>query len=300
MPFFLGEIRSQPLEPIILMIEFRDATFSYPSLKSPPRPVFAGLNLFISRGRYVAVMGPNGSGKSTLGKMIKGLLSSSSGQVLIGGQALKPGEISPRVGYIFSNPENQIVSSVVEEDVAFGLENMGMDPSAMAFRVRESLRLVGMEKYRHHSPHFLSGGEQQKVLLAGILAMESEVFVLDEPTSMLDLKDRKEILDLFQKIQGRGETTLLLITHSFEEALRAQDLLYLDQGRVSFYGPVEDFFYRDRLPDSSLGELPPLFRLIQGLRSLGHPIPSEMRSLEELKKTLIEIKNSESRIQNPK
>ncbi|MGD0626624.1 MAG: ATP-binding cassette domain-containing protein [Thermodesulfobacteriota bacterium] len=281
------------------MIEFRDATFSYPSLKGLPTPVFAGLNLFIPRGQYVALMGPNGSGKSTLGKMIKGLLSPSSGQVFIGGQALKPGEISPRVGYIFSNPENQIVSSVVEEDVAFGLENMGLDPSAMAFRVRESLRLVKMEEYRHHSPHLLSAGQQQKVVLAGILAMESEVLVLDEPTSMLDLKDRKEILDLFQKIQGPGEKTLLLITHSFEEALRAQDLLYLDQGRVSFYGPVEDFLSRDRLPDSSLGELPPLFRLIQGLRSLGHPIPSEVRSPEGLKKTLLEIKTSESRIQNP-
>ena len=298
MPFVFGEIQSQPSEPIILMIELRDATFSYPSLKGPPTPVFAGLNLFIPRGQYVAVMGPNGSGKSTLGKMIKGLLSPSSGQVFIGAQALKPGEISPRVGYIFSNPENQIVSSVVEEDVAFGLENMGLDPSAMAFRVRESLRLVKMEKYRHHSPHLLSAGQQQKVVLAGILAMESEVLVLDEPTSMLDLKDRKEILDLFQKIQGGGEKTLLLITHSFEEALRAQDLLYLDQGRVAFYGPVEDFFSRDRLPDSSLGELPPLFRLIQGLRSLGHPIPSEVRSLERLKKTLLEIKNSESSIQN--
>ena len=278
------------------MIEFRDVTFSYPSLKGSATPVFAELNLFIPRGRYVAVMGPNGSGKSTLGKMIKGLLSPSSGQVFIGGQELKPGEISPRVGYIFSNPENQIVSSVVEEDVAFGLENMGMDPSAMAWRVRESLRLVGMEKYRHHSPHFLSGGEQQKVLLAGILAMESEVFVLDEPTSMLDLKDRKEILDLLQEIQGRGERTLLLITHSCEEALRAQDLLYLDRGRVSFYGPVEDFFCRDRLHDSSLEELPSLFRLIQGLRSLGHQIPSEIRSLEVLKEALIKIKNSESRI----
>ena len=282
------------------MIEFRDATFSYPSLKGSATPVFAELNLFIPRGRYVAVMGPNGSGKSTLGKMIKGLLSPSSGQVFICGEALKAGEISPRVGYIFSNPENQIVSSVVEEDVAFGLENTGLDPSAMALRVLESLHLVGMEKYRHHSPHSLSGGEQQKVLLAGILAMESEVFVLDEPTSMLDLKDRKEILDLLQEIQERGERTLLLITHSWEEALRAKDLLYLDRGRVSFYGRVEDFFCGDRLRDSSLGDLPPVFRLIQGLRSLGHPIPSEIRSLEGLKKTLIEIKNSEFRIQNPK
>lgn len=270
------------------MIEVRDATFSYPSLRGRPKPVFAGLNLFIPRGRYVALMGPNGSGKSTLGKIIKGLLSPSSGQVFIDGQALKPGEISPRVGYVFSHPENQIVSSVVEEDVAFGLENMGMEPSIMALRVGESLRVVEMEQYRHHAPHLLSGGQQQKVVLAGILAMESEVLVLDEPTSMLDLKDREEILNLLQKIQGQEKKTILHITHSFEEALSAQDLIYLNQGRVSFYGPVEDFFSEDRLPDSTLGELPPLFRLIQGLRNLGHPIPSGVRSLEELKKFLLQ------------
>lgn len=270
------------------MIEVRDASFSYPSSGGRPKPVFAGLNLFIPRGRYVVLTGPNGSGKSTLGKMIKGLLSLSSGQVFIDGQVLKPGEISPRVGYVFSHPENQIVSSVVEEDVAFGLENMGMEPSLMALRVNESLRLVEMEQYRHHSPHLLSGGQQQKVVLAGILAMDSEVLVLDEPTSMLDPKDRQEIFDLLQKIHRQGEKTILHITHSFEETLRAQDLIYLNQGRVSFYGSVEDFFSGNRLLDSTLGELPPLFRLIQGLRSLGHPIPSGVRSLEELKKFLLQ------------
>ena len=273
------------------MIELRNVTFSYPSLKVPARPVFEGLDLFIPKGRYVAMMGPNGSGKSTLGKMIKGLLVPSSGQVFIGGQALKPGEISPRVGYIFSNPENQIVSSVVEEDVAFGLENMGMEPLLMALRVRESLRLVEMEKYRHHSPHLLSSGQQQKVVLAGILAMESEVLVLDEPTSMLDGKDRTEILDIFQKIQDQGEKTLLHITHSFEEALQAEDLLILNHGQVFFYGPLGGFLSGGAVLDSSPVEFPPFFRLLRGLRSLGHPIPSRVRSLHELKKFLLEEKN---------
>jgi len=268
------------------MIEFRDVTFCYPSPRGSPKPVFKGLNLSIPRGRYVALMGPNGSGKSTLGKMIKGLLKPSSGQVFIAGLALKPGEVSPRVGYIFSNPENQVVSSVVEEDVAFGLENMGMDPSTMALRVEESLRLVDMVEYRHHSPHLLSGGQQQKVVLAGILAMENEVLVLDEPTSMLDLQDRKEMLDLFQKIQQWGERTLLHITHSFEEAFRAQDLLYLEGGRVSFYGSLEGFFAGSRPGEPSQVALPPLWRLIQGLQYLGHPIPLGVRSLEELEKFL--------------
>jgi energy-coupling factor transport system ATP-binding protein len=233
-------------------------------------------------------MGPNGSGKSTLGKLIKGLLSPSTGQVLVDGRALKPEEIHPRVGYVFSNPENQIVSTVVEEDVAFGLENMGMDPSIIALRVTESLHWVEMEPYRHHYPHLLSGGQQQKVVLAGILAMESEVLVLDEPTSMLDLKDREEVLKLLQKIHGQGERTVLHITHSVEEALKAQDLMVLNRGRVSFYGPVEGFFFGDRLPESEWGEMPPFFRLIQGLRSLGHPIPPGVRSLEDLKKFLLQ------------
>jgi len=269
------------------MIELRNVTFGYPSPGDSARPVFEGFNLFIPPGRYVALMGPNGSGKSTLGKMVKGLLSPSSGQVFIGGRALKRGEISSRVGYIFSNPENQIVSSVVEEDVAFGLENMGIDRLTMAHRVRESLRWVDMEEYRRHSPHLLSGGQQQKVVLAGILAMESDVLVLDEPASMLDLQDRTEILDLFQKIQEQGGRTLLHITHSFEEALRAQDLVVLDRGQLSFSGTPEDFLSQDLPIRSLLEDAPPFFRLIQGLRDLGHPVRSGVRSLDELKKILL-------------
>jgi energy-coupling factor transport system ATP-binding protein len=282
------------------MIEFREVTFSYPALKGPTEPVFDGLNLFIPRGRYVALMGPNGSGKSTLGMMIKGLLFPSSGQVFIDGQALKPGENSPRVGYIFSNPENQIISPVVEEDVAFGLENVGMDSSAMALRVKESLHWVGMEEYRYHSPQSLSSGQRQKVVLAGILAMESEVLVLDEPTSMLDPKDREEILDLLGKFQAQGEKTLLYITHSFEEALRAQDLLILNHGQVFFYRPVGDFLGTAELLESSLVEFPPFFRLLQGLRSLGHPIPSRVRSPEDLKGFLMKEKNLASSTHHPK
>ena len=271
------------------MIEFRDVKFSYPSYGGSSKSVFEGLNFSVPPGRYVALMGPNGSGKSTLGKLIKGLLSPSSGQVLIHGLPLKPGEISPRVGYIFSNPENQIVSSVVEEDVAFGLGNLGMDPSSMSLRVEESLQLVGMEAYRYHSPHLLSGGQQQKVVIAGILAMECEILVLDEPTSMLDLKDRKEILDLFKKIQEKGARTLLHITHSFEEALRAQDLIYLDHGQITYYGSPVECLAGNCLPEAARDQLPPIFQLTQGLRERGHPIPTGICSYEELQETLLKM-----------
>ncbi len=264
------------------MIELREVSFSYPTSSGPPARVFEGLNFRLERGRYAAVMGPNGSGKSTLGKLIKGLLSPSSGEVRIAGRSLPKGEISPRVGYIFSNPENQIVSSVVEEDIAFGLGNRGMDPALMSLRVEESLRLVGMEEYRHHSPQMLSGGQQQKIVVAGILAMECEVLVLDEPTSMVDLRDRREILDLFGKLHRQRGITLLHITHAFEEALCAQDLIYLEDGRLSYSGSPEEFLTGRGLSASSPLPIPPLFQLIQGLRARGYDIAANVRSPEEL------------------
>jgi energy-coupling factor transport system ATP-binding protein len=278
------------------MIELKEVSFSYPSSTGPRRQVFEGLNLRVGQGRYAAVMGPNGSGKSTLGKLAKGILSPSSGQVWVAGQSLKSGEVSPRVGYIFSNPENQIVSSVVEEDIAFGLGNRGMDPALMSLRVEESLRLVGMEAYRYHSPQLLSGGQQQKIVLAGILAMECEVLVLDEPTSMLDLRDRREILDLFGKLHQDRNITLLHITHSFEEALRAQDLIYLEEGRLSFCGPPEEFLTARRLSASATVQIPPLFQLIESLRERGHDIPASVRTVEGLKEALLKKGNGSQKL----
>ena len=226
------------------MIELRDVSFSFPPHRESSGPALSGVTLHIPQGNYVAVMGPNGSGKSTLGKLIKGLLSPTTGEVFIGGVPLKPGEISARVGYIFSNPENQIISSVVEEDVAFGLENLGLESADIARKVQQSLAWVGMEEYRYHAPHLLSGGQQQKVVLAGILAMGSEILVLDEPTSMLDLQDRREILDLLHKFHSQGNRTILHITHSLEEALRARNLILLNKGRIQFSDSVAEFLAR--------------------------------------------------------
>jgi len=273
-----------------MMIEIQEVTFSYPSRTGFSKPVFQNLNLKIPRGRYMALMGPNGSGKSTLGKMIKGILSPSSGQILIEGQPLKREEISSRVGYMFSNPENQIVSSVVEEDVAFGLVNRGVDSPSMFQRVQESLLLVGMEAYRFHPPHMLSGGEQQKVVLAGILAMETEFLVLDEPTSMLDSQARLEILTLFDQIQHRVPKTILHITHSFEEALMAQELLFLEEGQIRFHGSPWDFLAHHakfKFPQESC---PPFYRLLEALRERGHRIPMEIRTEKDLRKFLLEQK----------
>lgn len=272
------------------MIEFRNVTFSYSALGKPCSPVLHDVNLLIPRGRYASLMGPNGSGKSTFGKLVKGLLSPTSGEVFIGERPLPPGEISPSVGYIFSNPENQIISSVVEEDVAFGLENMCLDPAEIARRVHEGLARVGMGEYRHHSPHLLSGGQQQKVVLAGVLAMESEVLVLDEPTSMLDLQDRREILDLLEKLHAQGGKTILHITHSVEEALRSEDLILLDKGGVTYFGPIQDFLSQSERMDIAGWHLPPLPQIIRDLRALGYSIPAETHSVPELKALLLRLK----------
>jgi energy-coupling factor transport system ATP-binding protein len=270
------------------MIEIQAATFSYSDRLGLSRPVFQNFNLKISHGRYAVLMGPNGSGKSTLGKIIKGILPLASGKILIGGEPLKPGEISSRVGYMFANPENQIVSSVVEEDVAFGLANRGMDSPTMRRRVQESLRLVGMEAYRFHSPHVLSGGEQQKVVLAGILAMESEVLVLDEPTSLLDPQARGEILTLFTQIQKREGKTILHITHSFAEALMGHELLYLEAGRIRFQGSPWDFLANHAKFKVWRESCPPFYRLMEGLRERGHEIPEAIQTEEELQRFLLE------------
>lgn len=270
------------------MIDLREVTFSYPTSTGASKPVMEGLTLSIPRGRYVFLMGPNGSGKSTLGKLVKGILSPSSGQIRIAGRLLKPGEISPRIGYLFSNPENQIISSVVEEDVAFGPGNRGMDPALLSLRVDESLRLVGMEGYRTHAPHLLSGGQQQKIVIAGILAMECEALVLDEPTAMVDQEARQEILDLFLKLHRERNITFLHITHSLEEALWSEDLIYLEEGRILYSGPPEEFLASPRFSESSSIQIPPLLRLVQGLRQRGHDIPSGIRSYEQLKRFLLQ------------
>lgn len=268
------------------MIELIDLSFYYHSRAGDPLSVFENFNLLIPQGRYVALMGPNGSGKSTLGKLIKGLLTPRKGIIRIAGQTLKPGEISPRVGYIFSNPENQIISPVVEEDIAFGLENMGLDQRDIASKVEQGLALVGMEDYRCVATHNLSGGQQQKIVLAGVLAMDCEVLILDEPTSMLDLKDQEDILRLLTKLHTQEGKTILHITHSFSAALRAQDFIFLEQGQILFYGPWEDFFSKlfvhNRLPIV----YPPLWELLRRWGELGLEIPVNIRFLEELQEFL--------------
>jgi energy-coupling factor transport system ATP-binding protein len=203
--------------------------FSYPGSESA---ALAGVSLEVRAGEYVGIVGPNGGGKSTLLRLINGLLRADSGEVRVRGldPATEPFEVRKRVGMLFQNPENGLVAPFVEDDVAFGLENQGVPREEMRERVREAIRAVGLEGYERREPHTLSGGEKQRVALAGLLALDPEVLLLDEPTSMLDAAGRAEVLGRLEAL--RGARTVLHVTHHLDELLGADRVLVLDAGEL--------------------------------------------------------------------
>jgi energy-coupling factor transport system ATP-binding protein len=203
--------------------------FSYPGSELP---ALAGVSLELRAGEYVGVVGPNGGGKSTLLRLINGLLHTGSGNVRVGGldPASEPYLVRRRVGMLFQNPENGLVAPFVEDDVAFGLENLGVERTEMRERVREAIRAVGLEGYERREPHTLSGGEKQRVALAGLLALDPEVLLLDEPTSMLDAAGRTEVLERLEAL--RGSRTVLHVTHHLDELLDADRVLVLNAGKL--------------------------------------------------------------------
>jgi energy-coupling factor transport system ATP-binding protein len=203
--------------------------FSYPGSELP---ALAGVSLELRAGEYVGVVGPNGGGKSTLLRLINGLLRTDSGSVRVGGldPASEPYLVRRRVGMLFQNPENGLVAPFVEDDVAFGLENLGVERTEMRERVREAIRAVGLEGYERREPHTLSGGEKQRVALAGLLALDPEVLLLDEPTSMLDAAGRTEVLERLEAL--RGSRTVVHVTHHLDELLDADRVLVLNAGKL--------------------------------------------------------------------
>jgi energy-coupling factor transporter ATPase len=203
--------------------------FSYPSSK---RPALSEVSLGLRQGEYVGVVGPNGGGKSTLVRLLNGLLRPDSGRLRVSGHdpATEPFEVRKHLGVLFQNPENGLVAPFVEDDVAFGLENLGVRREEMKDRVARAILAVGLEGYERREPHTLSGGEKQRVALAGLLAVEPEVLVLDEPTSMLDAAGREEVLERLEAL--RGEKTVLHVTHHLEELLDADRILVLNGGEL--------------------------------------------------------------------
>lgn len=244
------------------------------------------INLTIAAGEFVAVIGTNGSGKSTLAKHFNALLLPTSGSCLVNGLSTAEPEdlwkIRQAVGMVFQNPDNQIVATVVEEDVAFGPENMGVPPAEIARRVERALQLVGMQDYRLHGPHLLSGGQKQRVAIAGVLAMQSQCLVLDEPTAMLDPLGRREVLQTVQELHAASGITVIYITHFMEEAAAADRIVVMDAGRVVYSGtPVEVFSQVGLLKRLGL-DVPLAAEIAERLRTNKVELPEGIITDEEL------------------
>lgn len=260
------------------IIQVKDVEFSYPAQAEGAAPAKAleGISLDIERGSFVAIVGSNGSGKSTLAKHFNALLLPSSGEVFVCGMKTSDPEctweIRRRCGMVFQNPDNQLVSSIVEDDVAFGPENIGIEPSRIRELVDESLKAVGMYEHRKKGPHLLSGGQKQRVAIAGVLAMQPECIVFDEPTAMLDPAGRRDILKIIKTLHEEGKT-VILITHFMEEAALAERVIVLDSGRIAFDEAPDKLFGRVGELEKYKLELPFAASMAQKLRALGLKIP---------------------------
>ena len=248
--------------------------------------VFNGLDLSIAEGSFVAVLGHNGCGKSTLAKHMNAILLPQGGSVTVYGMDTRDEalllEIRRSVGMVFQNPDNQIVSNVVEEDVAFAPENLGVPPEEIRRRVDEALKLVGMYEYRDHAPHLLSGGQKQRIAIAGVLAMEPEILIADEATAMLDPFGRRDVLDTVRRLNKEKGITVMWITHYMEEAAQADRVLVVSDGQLVLEGaPRQVFTQVDKMRQLHL-DVPPMTDLDDQLRKAGMPLPEGILTVDEM------------------
>lgn len=263
----------------------RNLKFEYEQEDDQKVLVIKDMNIKINKGEFVAILGHNGSGKSTLAKHFNAILLPTQGAVFVDGiDTCTPNQlfnIRKKVGMVFQNPDNQIVATIVEEDVAFALENLGVEPKEIRKRVKEALESVEMYGFKDHAPHQLSGGQKQRVAIAGILAMRPECIVLDEPTAMLDPRGRKEVLDTIIDLNARYSTTVALITHYMDEAAKADRIIVVDHGEVIMEGkPSEVFSHVEKLKEIGL-DVPQVTELCYNLRKEGIDIPDDIITEEE-------------------
>ncbi len=252
-----------------------------------------GVTMEIKRGDFVAILGHNGSGKSTVAKQINAILEPTEGTLYVNGMNVAEEEniwsIRQSAGMVFQNPDNQIIASVVEEDVAFGPENLGVPTEDIWKRVEESLRAVGMLEYRTHSPNKLSGGQKQRVAIAGIMAMKPKCIVLDEPTAMLDPSGRREVIQTLRRLNQQENVTVLLITHYMDEVIHADKVIVMDDGKIVMQGtPREVFSNVDELKAHRL-DVPQVTELAHELRKAGVPFPKGILTVEEFTAELARV-----------
>jgi energy-coupling factor transport system ATP-binding protein len=270
-----------------MLIRVEDLTFRY-APEAPP--VLDRVSLHIAPGEFVAVLGRNGSGKSTLARHLNGLLIPQAGRVLVEGRDTADSKavwaIRTRVGMVFQNPDNQIVATTVEEDVAFGPENLALPTDEIVRRVDSALAAVGLQELRRREPHLLSGGQKQRLAIAGALAMQPVCLVLDEATAMLDPAGRQEVAQVVERLHREQGMAVVWITHFMDEAARAERVVVLHQGRVALDGPPREVLTdADRLRSLGL-ELPPAVEAAEALRQAGVAVPAGILTLEELAQAL--------------
>ena len=273
------------------IISVEHLAFSYPGFDNAPSiPVFEDLNLEVEAGTFVAVLGTNGCGKSTLAKHFNSILLPTGGKVYVCGIDTSNEDrimaVRRNVGMVFQNPDNQIVANVVEEDVAFGPENLGISSPEIRHRVNKALKQVGMYEYREHAPHLLSGGQKQRIAIAGVIAMEPKCIILDEPTAMLDPRGRREVIETIGRLNKEKGITVVLITHHMDEAAKADRVVVLHKGKVAADGaPREVFAQVELLHDIGLAA-PDTVELCWELNKLGYELPLDHLEPEECAQAL--------------
>ena len=274
-----------------VMIETRDLTYTYPAPEGEQNPpALRDVTVEIEKGSFTVVLGHNGSGKSTFARHLNAVLLPGGGTVYVDGMDTRDEslllEIRRRTGMVFQNPDNQIVANVVEEDVAFGPENLGVPTAEIRRRVDDALAAVGMEQFARHAPHLLSGGQKQRIAIAGILAMEPECIVLDEATAMLDPAGRREVIDTVLRLNRERGITVVLITHHMAEAESADRVIVMNDGRVAMDGtPREVFAQVERLHELGLAA-PDTVELLYRLRQAGMDVPLDSLTVDECAETI--------------
>ena len=276
------------------IISVEHLAYTYPGVEDTPGvPVFADLNLTIEEGSFVAVLGTNGCGKSTLAKHFNAILLPSGGKVYVCGIDTANEDrliaIRRNVGMVFQNPDNQIVPNVVEEDVAFGPENLGIASPEIRRRVDSALKQVDMYEYRTHAPHLLSGGQKQRIAIAGVIAMEPKCIVLDEPTAMLDPRGRREVIDTIGRLNREKSITVVLITHHMDEAAKAQRVVVLDKGKVAADGTPKEVFSQVELLHGIGLAAPETVELCWELNQEGFDLPLDKLDPKECAQALYDM-----------
>ena len=276
------------------IISVEHLAYTYPGLEDAPGVVvFEDMNLKVEEGSFVAILGTNGCGKSTLAKHINSILLPSGGKVYVCGIDTSNEErimaVRRNVGMVFQNPDNQIVANVVEEDVAFGPENLGISSPEIRHRVNKALKQVGMYEYREHAPHLLSGGQKQRIAIAGVIAMQPKCIVLDEPTAMLDPRGRREVIETIGRLNQEKGITVVLITHHMDEAAKAQRVVVLHKGKVTADGTPKEVFAQVELLHGIGLAAPESVELCWELNKEGFDLPLDKLDPEECAQALYDM-----------